>query len=141
MGSPSKRGLQDCAGGVTGAVPHMVKKNSGSIISLFIILLYHNHWCDNSMKLTKVFLTILCILAFFLFSHLKPEMVVSHYVVYHNCYRNQQYDNHPYNTPDYHIIDPKIHSLLNTGSPSMSSCNPSASTKRSSSASFRQCCQ
>ena len=70
MGSPSNRGLQACAGGVTGAVPHMVKKNNGSISSLFIILLHHNHWCNDSMKLTKVFLTILCILAFFLFSHL-----------------------------------------------------------------------
>ena len=37
VGSPSKRGLHACAGGVTGAVPHMVKKISGSISSLFII--------------------------------------------------------------------------------------------------------
>ena len=64
------RGLQACAGGVTGAVPHMVKKNNGSISNLFIILLHHNYWCNDSMKLTKVFLTIFCILAFFLFSHL-----------------------------------------------------------------------
>ncbi len=32
--------------------------------------------------------------------HKKPD---GYYVVYHNCYRNQQYDNHPYDTPDYHI--------------------------------------
>ena len=37
VGSPSKRGLQACAGGsTTGAVPHMVKKNIGIIANLFI---------------------------------------------------------------------------------------------------------
>ena len=56
------------AGGVTGAVPHIVKKNTGIIPNLFI-------W--------KV-------------------VIVSHYVVYHNCYRNQQYHYHPYNAPYNH---------------------------------------
>ena len=70
VGLPSKRGLHACAGGVTGAVPHIVKKNSGSIKSLFIILFHDDHWSNDSMKLTKVFLTILCILTrFFFFSH------------------------------------------------------------------------
>ena len=35
-GSPSKRGLQASAGGVTGAVPHIVKKNIGMIANLLI---------------------------------------------------------------------------------------------------------
>ena len=67
---PSGGGVQACAGGVTGAVPHIFKKSSGSISSLFIILLHNNHWSNDSMKLTKVFLSIFCILTFFLFSHL-----------------------------------------------------------------------
>ena len=71
---PFKGGVQASAGGVTGAVPHIVKKNSGSISSLFIILFDYNHWGNNSVKLTKVFLTILCILTFFfLFSHLESN--------------------------------------------------------------------
>ena len=36
VGLPSKRGLHACAGGVTGAVPHMVKKNIGMIANLLI---------------------------------------------------------------------------------------------------------
>ena len=38
-GEPSNGKLQAPAGGVTGAVPHIVKKNSGSINSLFIFSL------------------------------------------------------------------------------------------------------
>ena len=37
VGLPSKRGLHACAGGVTGAVPHIVRKNIGMISNLFII--------------------------------------------------------------------------------------------------------
>ena len=66
VGLPSKRGLQACAGGVTGAVPHIVKKNIGMIANLFI-------W--------KI-------------------VIPSHYVVYHNCHRNQQYHYHPHHTPN-----------------------------------------
>ena len=40
---PFKGGVQASAGGVTGAVPHMVKKNSGSISSLFIKVLTITH--------------------------------------------------------------------------------------------------
>ena len=37
VGLPSMRGLHACAGGsTTGAVPHMVKKNSGMIANLLI---------------------------------------------------------------------------------------------------------
>ena len=68
VGPPSKRRLQASAGGVTGAVPHIVKKNIGIIANLFI-------W---------------------------PEVVISHYVVYHNSYTNQEYCYHPYDTPNYH---------------------------------------
>ncbi len=74
VGLPSRRGLHACAGGVTGAVPHIVKKNSGSISSLFIILFHDDHWGNDSMKLTKVFFTTLRILTFFfLFSHLESN--------------------------------------------------------------------
>ena len=31
-----------------------------------------------------------------------PKMIVSHYVVYHNSHRNQQYGNHPDYTPNNH---------------------------------------
>ena len=46
-------------------------------------------------------------------------MIVSHYVVYHNTHRNQQDNNHPYDTPNYqnHLqgnID--IPNRFNTGS-------------------------
>ena len=78
VGLPSKRGLHACAGGVTGAVPHIVKKNNGSINSLFIILLHDDHWSNDSVKLTKVFFTTLCILTFFfLFSHLESNDRIS----------------------------------------------------------------
>ncbi len=71
---PFKGGVQASAGGVTGAVPHIVKKNSGSISSLFIIPFHDDHWSNDSVKLTKVFFTTLRILTFFfLFSHLESN--------------------------------------------------------------------
>ena len=87
---PSKGGLQACAGGVTGASEHIDNKNIGSaIINLFIrvltktwlliilsfifISIYHNYWCNDTMKLTKVFLSILCVLS----SHLESNDRIS----------------------------------------------------------------